>query len=233
MLAGVFGAELNVKRIVVPYTASVNCAFGLVSADIVHAYSTSTVLPAATPAEKINSIYEPMMAKASKQLADEGFTGDKVRFEWLVDLRYSRQVHEVTTPVRAKTPLNSAGVQQLIADFEALYEKKYGKGSAYREAGVEMTLFRLTARGLLERPKLEAAPLSRPDPSRARVGKRMVFVETHNGMAEADIYDFERLVPGNVIEGPAVIHTPITTIVVQAEQRGTLDGYRNVLIDFH
>jgi N-methylhydantoinase A len=233
MLAGVFGAELNVKRIVVPYTASVNCAFGLVSADIVHAYSTTMVLPAATPAEKINGLYRPMMERAVKQLEAEGFKGDKVRLEWLVDLRYSRQVHEVTTPVRAKTPLTDAGVQQLIGDFEALYEKKYGKGSAYREAGVEMTLFRLTARGLLERPKLEPIPLGKSDPSRARVGRRMVFVEARNGMAEADIYDFERLVPGNVIEGPAVIHTPITTIVVQEDQRGTLDGYRNVLIDFH
>ncbi len=233
MLAGVFGAELNVKSIVVPYTASVNCAFGLVSADIMHAYSTATVLPASTPGEKINELYKPMVEKAVKQLAAEGFSGDKVRLEWSVDLRYSRQVHEVATPVRAKTPLNDAGVQQLIADFEALYEKKYGKGSAYREAGVEMTLFRLTARGLLERPKLEAASLSKADASRARVGKRMVFVEARNRMAEADIYDFERLVPGNVVEGPAVIHTPITTIVLQTNQRGTVDGYRNVLIDLH
>ena len=51
-------------------------------------------------------------------------------------------------------------------------------------------------------------------------------------MAEADIYDFEKLKPGNVITGPAVIHTPITTIVLQANQRGTMDGYRNVLVDF-
>ena len=94
-----------------------------------------------------------------------------------------------------------------------------------------MTLFRLTARGLLERPKLEPSALSRPDPSKAKVGRRRVFVEAKNGMAEADIYDFERLAPGNVIEGPAVIHTPITTIVLQARQRGTVDGYRNVLID--
>jgi N-methylhydantoinase A len=34
------------------------------------------------------------------------------------------------------------------------------------------------------------------------------------------------------VAGPAVIHTPITTIVLQEKQRGTLDGYRNVLIDF-
>ncbi|MCY4480751.1 MAG: hydantoinase/oxoprolinase family protein, partial [Rhodospirillales bacterium] len=35
LLCGVFGAELGVRRIVVPYTASVNAAFGLLSADIV------------------------------------------------------------------------------------------------------------------------------------------------------------------------------------------------------
>ena len=31
IVAGMFGAELGVKKMVVPYTASVNCAFGLVS----------------------------------------------------------------------------------------------------------------------------------------------------------------------------------------------------------
>jgi len=38
------------------------------------------------------------------------------------------------------------------------------------------------------------------------------------------------LTPGNVIEGPAVIHTPITTIVLQDAQTGTLDQYRNIAI---
>jgi N-methylhydantoinase A len=51
-------------------------------------------------------------------------------------------------------------------------------------------------------------------------------------MADAEIYDFSKLAPGNIVPGPAVIHTPITTIVLQDKQRGTMDGYRNVLIDF-
>ena len=93
-------------------------------------------------------------------------------------------------------------------------------------------MFRLTARGLMERPKLEPLALAKPDPSAARVGRRSIFVDAKNGMADADIYDFERLVPGNVVPGPAVIHTPITTIVLQAAQRGTMDGYRNILVDF-
>src|SRR5262249_41540123 len=45
ILAGTFAPELKVKRVVIPYTASVNCSLGLVAADIVHEYSVSkTVL---------------------------------------------------------------------------------------------------------------------------------------------------------------------------------------------
>lgn len=52
------------KQIVVPYTASVNCAFGLVSADIVHEYSTTTMLPIPSHPERVNGIYEPMIETA-------------------------------------------------------------------------------------------------------------------------------------------------------------------------
>jgi N-methylhydantoinase A len=232
IVAGMFGAELNVKKMVVPYTASVNCAFGLVSADIVHEYSRTTILPAPAPPQAINEIYEPMIEQARRQLKEEGFAGEKVKLEWSIDLRYSRQVHEVTTIVRGHTPLDEGGLAQLVSDFEAQYERKYGKGSAFREAGIEMTMFRLTARGLIDRPRLEPQPLAGIDASHAKIGRRPVFVDANNGMAEADIYDFGKLAPGNVVPGPAVIHTPITTIVLQAKQRGTVDGYRNVLIDF-
>jgi N-methylhydantoinase A len=232
IVAGMFGAELGVKKMVVPYTASVNCAFGLVSADIVHEYSLTRVLPVPSPPDEINKIYEPMIERARQQLKEEGFEGDKVRLEWSIDLRYSRQVHEVTTTVRGRTPVDQASLMQLVADFEAQYERKYGKGSAFREAGIEMTMFRLTARGLIERPRLEPLPLSRGDSAHARIGRRPIFVDAKSGMAEADIYDFSKLAPGNVVSGPAVIHTPITTIVLQDKQRGTMDGYRNVLVDF-
>lgn len=232
IVAGLFGPELKVKKMVVPYTASVNCAFGLVSADIVHEYSVTKVMPVPSPAEEINKIYAPMIEQARGQLKEEGFGDDKVKLDWSIDLRYSRQVHEVTTTVRGRTPLDEAAVSQLVSDFEALYERKYGKGSAFREAGIEMTMFRLTARGLFDRPRLEPLPLTGRDCSGARIDRRPIFVDAKNGMAEADIYDFGKLSPGNIIMGPAVIHTPITTIVLQDKQRGIMDGYRNVLIDF-
>ena len=74
-------------------------------------------------------------------------------------------------------------------------------------------MFRLTARGMVERPRIERAALGGSDPGAAQIGKRDIFVEAEGGFAPADIYDFEKLAPGNVVAGPAVIHTPITTIV--------------------
>ena len=79
---------------------------------------------------------------------------------------------------------------------------------------------------------IEPLPLAGHESAHAKIGRRPIFVDAKKGMAEANIYDFDKLVPGNVVKGPAVIHTPITTIVLQASQRGSMDGYRNVLVDF-
>ena len=81
LVAGMFGAELNVKRMVVPYTASVNCAFGLVSADIVHEYSKTALLPVPSPAADVNRIFEPMIERAFRQLKKEGFSGSKTHLD--------------------------------------------------------------------------------------------------------------------------------------------------------
>ena len=232
LVCGIFGAELNVKHIVIPYTASVNCAFGLVSADIVHEYSVTKTLPVPSSAEEINAIYQPMLAAAKAQLLDEGFDAAGTAFEWSIDLRYGRQVHEVTTPVRGETPVSEASLAALVDDFEALYERKFGKGSAYRAAGMEMTMFRLTARGLMKRPEIEKLALGSKDASAAKTGRRRIFVEAASELIESDIYDFELLAPGNEIIGPAVIHTPITTIVLQDKQTGLLDEFRNMVIHF-
>ena len=57
MVSATFGAELGVKKIVIPYTASVNCAFGLISADIVHEYSVVKTLPMPAPLNEFPPLF--------------------------------------------------------------------------------------------------------------------------------------------------------------------------------
>lgn len=230
MVFAMFGEELGVKQMVVPYTASVNCAFGLVSADIVHEFSSVALLPIPSPIDSVNDVFSPMLTRAQQVLADEGFSQETARFDLAIDFRYSRQVHEVTTPVRALFPLSEEELAKAVNDFEQIYEQKYGKGSAFREAGIEMTQFRVSAKGLMSRPELQPIRRGSSDASPALKERRPIFVDALSGMVEADIYDFELLKPGNVFSGPAVVHTPITTIVLQMDQEAEVDEFRNVVV---
>jgi N-methylhydantoinase A len=230
MLAAAFGEDLAVRRVVIPMTASVNCAFGLVSADIAHEYTVTRTLRVPAPAAAINDLMAPLEARARAQLAAEGIPPDRQRMEWSVDLRYSRQVHEVTTPLAAPVPLDDTGLARLVDDFEALYERRFGKGSAYREAGIEMTAFRLTARGVMPRPELPVEPEGPPDPAAALIGTRAMLDLAAGGLREGGVYDFDRMRAGMAVTGPAVIHTPITTIAVQGGQTARMDRWRNIVV---
>jgi N-methylhydantoinase A len=48
---------------------------------------------------------------------------------------------------------------------------------------------------------------------------------------ETAIYDFDKMKPGNELAGPAVIETPVTTIVVNPKDRAFMDEFRNIRID--
>jgi N-methylhydantoinase A len=231
LLAGAFAAELGIRRFVLPYTASVNCAFGLISADVAHEYMETQSLAVPADPAAVESIFAPMIVKARKQLASEGFDDDHIALERSVDLRYGRQVHELRTPMRSDAALDAAGLAELAGDFEALYERRFGKGSAYREAGIEMTRFRLTARGLLERSAPIAAELEGTDSSHALAGSRRAYSIAAGTMVDMALYDFELLRSGNAIPGPAIIHTPITTLVLQLGQTGQVDALRNIIVD--
>lgn len=231
LFAGAFARELGIRRVLVPFTASVNCAFGMVAADVVHNYAVVQPTPAPLSAGEINRILQPMADAALRQLADEGFAEKDTLLEWAVDLRYRRQVHQVTTPLRARLPVNAAAAETLLGDFERLYEQRYGRGSAYGAAGIELVIFRLKASGVMARPQSKPLPAAGEDASAARVGERPVFVEAAGGLSPAAIYDFERLKPGNQVRGPAVIQSPITTIVVQSGDLARVDGYRNLVLE--
>ncbi len=82
LLAATFAQELKVKRVIIPYTASVNCALGLVAADVVHEYSVARTMSAPVPAAAINDLYEPMIAKASRQLKLEGISAGNISLRW-------------------------------------------------------------------------------------------------------------------------------------------------------
>jgi N-methylhydantoinase A len=231
LFAGAFARELGINRVVIPFTASVNCAFGMVAADVLHHFAVVKAMPAPAGAQDINEVFAPLQERALLQLRQEGFAEDQTQLLWSVDLRYRRQVHQVTTPLTGSFPFAQDATDALLRDFEHLYELRYGKGSAFRAAGIELVTFRLKACGLMKRPDALLEQLGGEDAGAALTGKRSMFVEGHDTLHPADVYDFALLRPGNLITGPAVVHSAITTIVVQPHQAASMDGWRNLILE--
>jgi N-methylhydantoinase A len=179
----------------------------------------------------VRDVFEELEHRIVGQLRDEGFDGDATRLQRSIDMRYRRQVHILTVPVAdGERPLDETTLDRTVELFERLYEEKYGPESAYREAGIEMVSFRLRGSGIVRKPEFRVQDLGDEDAARAIVETVSAWVDKAGELQDVPGYDFERLAPGNAIGGPAVVWTPITTLVVPPGQTARLDEYKNVVM---
>jgi N-methylhydantoinase A len=229
--AGRYAAELGIKQVVIPLTASVHCATGLVTSDVVYEYGKTDRLVIPAKLERVNANFSALAARAREDLGQAGFSGETLKIARSLDMRYRYQVHELNVPLPLGTvPLSENDLQNALERFDELYETAYGKGSAYREAGKEIINFRLSATGELDKPRMKSYPLSQKNAEAAQKGKREVYFEEYRKYVSTDIYDFSRLFPGMEISGPAIIETPVTTVVVNPNDRAMVDEFMSIRI---
>jgi N-methylhydantoinase A len=141
-------------------------------------------------------------------------------------MKFRRQVHNVRIPVAANE-LEAGGAEAVMANFEEAYERIYGKGTAYRKAGVEVSNFVVTSTTKTYKPNLKEEPWAGEDPGPAHIGERQVYFDE---FVPTPIFSMEALRPGNRIIGPAVVESPATTLLLHAQQTATVDRYRNLVL---
>lgn len=230
MHVAAYGGELGVERIVVPHSASVHGAYGLVTSDVAHEDQITRPLRAPAEPAEVAPIFEELERRARELLAGEGFDEASMVFDRSIDMRYRRQVHVLTTPLAEGEGISEERLERTTAAFERLYQERYGKESAFREAGIELVSFRLRATGRLERPAPEPAPLREIEAESGLVANVEAWVDADGATALVPGYDFGRLEPGSAVMGPAIIWTPITTVVVGRGQTATVDGFSNLIL---
>lgn len=229
--AGRYAAELGVRQVVIPLTASVHGATGLISSDVVYEYGKSEHLLLPVEPARVNHIFSELLERAYRDLAAAGFAPNEVHVMRSVDMRYRYQIHELNVSFASSSDMISESDMAASSElFDGMYEKAFGQGSGYREAGKEILTFRLAATGLLRKPDIKAEAVTRSDGSLALEGEREVYFEENRKFTATRVYDFERLQPGAELVGPAIIETPVTTVVVNPHDRAAMDDYRNIRI---
>jgi len=229
--AGVFAAELGVKRIIVPQrkAASTWCAFGAAAADVLHIFEHSEIMATPVPARRVNPLLDRLERDARRVMAAEGIALQRQRFEFSLDLRHKGQINEVEVPLPWRR-LPEGYEPALRKRFVALYENLYGRGSALAGAQLEIVVCRLRARALTPRPKLSRARrATRAIPKAALLKPRAIW---WSGLRKTPVYDGERLAAGNAIRGPAIVETADTTVVVHPGRTLRLDMLGNFEITF-
>ena len=229
MHAASYARELDIPEVLVPHTASVNSALGLLSTDVTHEHLDVRSMEPPFDTAAINDVFADLSANAREKLEAEGFEPEEIQLERSISMRYQRQVHELLTPLETEGNLTDADIEETVNRFEQLYEKRYGEGSAFKEGGIEMTEFRVRGVGPLTTPELQERTVTDSNPDRARLGTKEMHFEGV-GRIEAPIYDFESLTPGDEIREPGVILTPVTTIVVNPGDIARMDRYQNIRI---
>jgi N-methylhydantoinase A len=230
--AGRYAAELGIKQVVVPLTASVHGAAGLVSSDVIYHYGRSERLAVPADLTRVREVFSSLVARAVASLSAAGFEASEMHITRNLDMRYRQQVHELSIPLAPGTgELSEVDLAALYQRFDEFYELTYGAGAGYREAGQEIMAFRVVATGALNKPRLRKYPLQKNQAALAQKNERQVYFEEFGDFVPTRIYDYQRLQPGSEVIGPAIIETPITTIVVNPQDRAMVDEYFNVRMD--
>jgi N-methylhydantoinase A/oxoprolinase/acetone carboxylase beta subunit len=111
-----------------------------------------------------------------------------------------------------------------VQDFEDLYGKVYALAAKSPELGYLLTTVVIGGRVDVDKPLLPKKPLQEKRPPKAaKKGERSVYWQGE--WIEAEIFEMDRLQPGNEIQGLAVIEAPSTTLVVPPDRYVFLDEH--------
>lgn len=224
-----FAGHLGINNVVVPYTGPVFSAFGIAFSDILYTYSQShpiTLDRAEVVSEVGTRELKNLASRAAIDLDRLELSASDVLFHYKIDLRYQGQMNEVTISW-PRSAIDADELPEIVHQFEAIYEQKFGTASTRKESRLELINFRLDVISVTEKPVL-ATQIFASDTSRTRK-TRKVYVHGR-GEVDAEVVPFRELSPGQRINGPAIIERDDTTLWITPGSWARIDEYGNTFI---
>ena len=222
--------ELDIPRLVIPPTASVLCAAGMLRCDLQHDYLRSYVCRfGALDDQHLKALVDEMINEGEAHLAGEGIAADERSHAVLLDLRYLKQYHEVTVAVD-RAALERGDLGALASSFHGEHNRLYGYDLSAEGTELELINIRVRSLGRTEKPPLPVEADGSSDAGAAAKGRRRAFVPEREAFEELPVYDGHELVPGNLIPGPALVERVDTTVFISASFMALMDNQRSLVL---
>ncbi|MFN8217101.1 MAG: hydantoinase/oxoprolinase family protein [Solirubrobacterales bacterium] len=228
-----FTALLGATKAVIPLgdTASVWSALGAAASDLLYVRERSLIRLAPFDPAELQAAYGELEARARESLEADGVAPERIEISRFADLKYGGQVNVVEAPV-ADGELDAAALAKAGDDFEAAYERIFGKGAGHRDAGIELTEVRIRAVGRQATPDLATTEAGPAAPAAvAAAGRRRAWDAVAGEFTEFDVWRGSELRSGNRISGPAIVELAETTVVIHGVDSLEVDEYGNFVCE--
>jgi N-methylhydantoinase A len=207
---------LGLPSVIVPRDPGNLSAFGLLTVDVRSEY-VRTHVTRDPDAAALTGVYAELERQAGEALDRQGFA--EHRYLRSADLRYYGQAFEVRVPVGA------IDADEVAGRFHDEHERLYGY--CHRGDPVEWVNLRVSGVGPIKRPEPPVRPPGDGDAARARTGTRRVYFDD---WADVPVYARERLEPGDLLTGPAVIEEFGSTLPLHPGFTARMDGHGNLVV---
>jgi len=225
MHAAALGAELRVKRTVIPPLAGNFSAWGmLVTEPRIDLIRTHLLRTEHSDLPDLAVVYDSLHAEARQGLGEEGGGSTELMITRSVEMRYTGQEHTVSVLLDDEV----AAMADLEERFHRAHERLYT--FALGDTPIEIVNFHLTGHLAVSTPAISRLDADGRSAERARKAGRSVDFDA-DGVHECAVYERELLPPGFSTEGPAVVEEPSSTALVHPGQRVTVDEWGNLVID--
>jgi N-methylhydantoinase A/oxoprolinase/acetone carboxylase beta subunit/N-methylhydantoinase B/oxoprolinase/acetone carboxylase alpha subunit len=221
--------ELGCNRVILPRTASALSACGMQYSDIQFEYSASRVTTSRQfDSEGVNAALDTIDGELNRFV---GELGDTIKvnavIDYTVEARYYTQVWELDVPLPVERFRSPADIEKLVNAFHEVHDRVLAVRD--EQSAVECLNWKGRVRLKLDRPEHEISEAATQSAGKARTIREAWFGgET---AVPTPTYHEDDVPPGAVIEGPAVIELPNTTVVVYPGMRLRTSSAGNYLLE--
>ncbi|MFI5621860.1 hydantoinase/oxoprolinase family protein [Nocardioides sp. NPDC051685] len=231
-----FAAEiarsLDISKVIIPHNSSVFCARGLLVSDFVirQDRTVQSMLLGKEEIDRVNAVSAELVDLCRSMMEAEGFAADEIEIEHSGDLQFAGQVHALEMSLPARN-LTEDDVPALQHQFLEVYERTYGKGTAW-PVPPQILNYTVTARGRLPHPQTAVAERDPRSSEQMLKHRRKVFLPSERRHAEIPVYDEALFTHGSRIEGPALVESIDTTMLVPDGAAVERDELLNFVLTF-
>ena len=216
--------QLEVQRVIVPRTAAVLSAWGMLATDLRYEVSRTHIGDTGSlKAGDVREVFSEMELEGRSRLK-EAFDGD-VSISRSADMRYGEQIYEVDVSLD-DVDFSDDDLMKSISDR---FHKRHEELFTYSLPDQDAVLVngRLAAIGAL--PDLPQEPKTEARVASGHHTTRKIFLA---GWVDAPVFNLEELVPSQEIEGPAIIESSTTTVVLRSDDKAEVTDnlWLNILV---